>query len=77
MKYLLKNPLLFDVSTAYDVNEDRKPVLFTLKAKSITPFDNETIYRHLRDYLVEIILNERQIVHYDIERDKVRKEVEK
>ena len=72
-KFYLKNPLRKDVSTQY--NLDGTIVYLTAKGEDITDFENETLFGHMRDYLVEEILNERGVWHFDEERKKVRDEV--
>ena len=52
MKYYLYNPLSHDVSTTYNLNGLES---YTLPAEKITEFDNETIFTHMRDYLVEVV----------------------
>lgn len=74
MKYLA-NPLSRDVSTQY--NLDGNIHQLTAKAESITGFENETLFNHMRQYLIEEILNDRNVIHFDHEREKVRLEVTK
>lgn len=74
MKYLW-SPLSYDIKKQFYLTD--KPQTYTIKAEKINEYENETVYNHLRDYLVEIILNERNIVHFDDARAEVRKEVEK
>ena len=73
----LLNPLPFDVSTTYDIKGDRSPETFTLPSKKITVFENETIFNHMREYLVEEVLNHRNIIHFDQNREEIRKEIVK
>lgn len=75
MKKYLHNPLSFDVTKQYSLNG--AVTTYTLPAEKITEFDNETVFTHMRDYLTEVVLNERGIVHFDMNREKVREEIVK
>lgn len=70
MKHLW-NPLPNEVSTQY------AGITYTLPAEKITPIEDPTVYRHMRDYLVTLILNDRGLWHFDSEREKIRQEIEK
>lgn len=70
MKYLW-NPLPNEVSTQY------AGVTYTLPAEKITTIEDPTIFRHMRDYLTTLILNERGLWHFDSEREKVHTEIVK
>lgn len=74
-KYYLYNPLSFDVSTTYAL--DVSPETYNLPSEKITEFENEAVFTHMRNYLVEIVLNERNIIHFDHNRAKVSEEVTK
>lgn len=69
----LWNPLPFEVSTQYNLGDG--PQMYALLPEKITSFDNEVIFNHMREYLVAAVLNHRNIVHYDHNREEVRKEI--
>lgn len=74
--FWLRNPLTHDVRTTYNLDGDLQE--YILPAEHITTFKNETIFTHMRNYLVTEILNERNITwHSDANREKVRNEVTK
>lgn len=77
MSKYLYNPLNRAISTTYDTKGDRILDTLTLEPESITEFTNETHYRHMCDFLVDAVLDDRGIVHFDANREKIRKEVEK
>lgn len=72
--FYLKNPLSHDVSTQY--NLDGTVIPLTASAESITKFYNETLYRHIREYLVTEIINTRNLWNFDEERQKIRDDIE-
>lgn len=74
MKYLL-NPLRHDVSKICSLEEEGK--MYVLPAESLFTCENEAVFNHLAKYLIDEILNERGIVHYDNEIEKVRQEITK
>ncbi len=74
MKYIF-NPLPFDVSTTYALTES--PETYTLPSEKLTTFENEVVFNHMLNYLIQIVLNERNIVHFDHNRQQVREEVVK
>lgn len=76
-KFYLLNPLTHSVETQYDTNGDGVPEAIILPPESITTFEDEVLFNHARQYLIEEILNERNIVHFEHNRDEVRKEVTK
>jgi hypothetical protein len=75
-KYLL-NPLDHDITVTY--NLDGNIQQYILPAEKVTEFDFplETVFEHVRSYLVTEILNHRNLWHFDQEREKVRQEVTK
>lgn len=75
MKLYLFNPLNHEVKTTYNLDGDFQE--YVLPSEKIWETENETIFRHMREFLVEAVLNERNIVHYDHNREEVRKEVVK
>lgn len=75
MTYYLFNPLAHSVEMSYTLDEI--PQLYVLPPEKISEFENEVVFDHLRAYLIEIILNERNIVHFDHNREQVREEVTK
>ena len=50
------NPLNEDFSVQYDVNNDRNPVTFTIKAKEVAKFD-PIIAKHLKKHLANRIFD--------------------
>ncbi len=75
MSYHILNPLTKAISTTRAYDDGVKTL--TLEPESITTFDNEVDFNHIRDYAIEIILNERNLWHFEQEREKVRKEISK
>ena len=74
MKYLW-NPLDEPVTTQYCLDE--VPQTYTLPPQKITEFENEVIFNHMKKFLIEAILNKRDIIHFDENRAEVEKEVVK
>ena len=74
MKYLW-NPLDEPVSTQYNLDGDIKT--YTLPPQKITEFENEVIFNHMKRFLIEAVLNKRNIIHFDANRAEVEKEIVK
>ncbi|MHC4269153.1 MAG: hypothetical protein ACYSWS_03425 [Planctomycetota bacterium] len=49
-KVLVFNPLNEDFTVKYDINNDRNPVAFTIKAKEVSEF-NKIVADHLKKHL--------------------------
>jgi len=75
MTFYLWNPLDEPISTQYCLDEVCQT--YTLPPQKITEFENEVIFNHMKNFLVEAILNQRNIIHFDQNRAEVEKEVVK
>lgn len=73
-RYIL-NPLRHDVEKMCSLEEDGK--MYILPAESLFTCENESVFNHLLNYIIGIILDERGTIHWDHEKEKVRQEIVK
>ncbi len=76
-KVPLFNPLNEDFTAKYDINNDRNPIAFTIKAKSVAYFD-PPIAAHIKKHLATAIFEKRgnNKMDHDIQIEQFLKEIE-
>ncbi len=73
-KLYVFNPLSYPFTTTFAV-ESGKSKKIVLPSERITELDDDYFGDRVVTDLVTAILNERNITHFDVQRDKVRKEI--
>jgi len=77
MKRFLWNPLTYDVEANIKLDDNNSKHLVA-KSEKITEFENEREFKHIRKYLVDAIINSRNIKFgFDDVRESIENEVTK
>ena len=75
-KYFLWNPLDVKVSIPLKLDENTE-VLLEAPPQKISEFENEYAFNHIREHLIDLVVNDRSLVGFDDVRNTIRDEITK